>query len=342
MKNIVLFVILCGVLVPCSIQAQNESGVRVVTPAEEDIWKNRQKLWYDSTHTLRKVYPIIRSIPPLSTSMPLDVLYGYIGLDSLVRFVDESAVDFGGMLNGWTLSNDTLTNALKYMYILRDYNPIILTQYLEETRMDDDKYKVHLSSLQSTLIRYTRNLLPESDKGAFQALMSPDYILRVKILGTIDSAQPIDVYSGRYQIAAEVLDTLKGQVFEELVVDNNTSVHGITTTSGNPIITFVYTDSELSTPRLRMSHPSLTLNNNIHFPDGVECVVFLKHYNWLGTTTVDTYHLGTSLYASFPLYIENDMVHDHNLHWSTSGVMSYSAWKQKFDEMLQKIMTGSY
>ncbi len=124
-----LCIIVCvGGLLSASVSfAQNETGTRNLN---DTLFKATHS-WYDSTTAMfQHQFPIIRSIPPLNTSMPLDVLISYIYLDSLLRSPLASTLE--QRLESWTTLNDTLTYAAKCMCTLIDYNPIIFNQYTNE------------------------------------------------------------------------------------------------------------------------------------------------------------------------------------------------------------------
>ncbi|MFZ1571868.1 MAG: hypothetical protein WAT89_03935, partial [Candidatus Kapaibacterium sp.] len=110
--------------------AQNETGTR---PLTKDCGQFR-KIWYDSTNSMFQVkYPIIQSIPPISSDMPIDVILSYIYTDSLVRFFEKGTRK---KINSWTTMNDTLKSSVVALYKMVDYNPMIFRQYDGETGLN--------------------------------------------------------------------------------------------------------------------------------------------------------------------------------------------------------------
>ncbi len=68
--------------------------------------------------------------PPLQSSMPLDVMLGYIYFDSIVRSVDLLHGQFDSAAV-FATNSDTLRNGLKYLYKMSDWDPITLFEYKE-------------------------------------------------------------------------------------------------------------------------------------------------------------------------------------------------------------------
>ena len=76
----------------------------------------------------------VSTFPPLSTTMPINVVYGYILMDSLCRVGTESIID--SLLN--TISSDTLSMIMKYYYDIIDYDPILLMEYARTSTVCDE------------------------------------------------------------------------------------------------------------------------------------------------------------------------------------------------------------
>src|SRR3990170_669883 len=91
-----LLLIVIVVFNPQNILSQNESGTRYLN---QPVFQ-ANGIWADSSVLMfQEQFPIIRRIPPLSTEMPYNVLVGYIYLDSLLRFGEQS--DITTLLESW-------------------------------------------------------------------------------------------------------------------------------------------------------------------------------------------------------------------------------------------------
>lgn len=234
------------------VYAQNESGTRHYLAPYETLIKIRGGQWFDSTKDMNQhTFPIIRSVPPLSTSMPLNVLLSYIYTDSLLRFAPKRSIK--NRISSWTSLNDTLRWMAYGDYVMNDYNPILFRQYRQETshlqkadtasirsklRTDipadtlplpppypGKKYNSTYRDIKPRLELAIANLLPDkSESKAMMSLLTCDYILKIKVL-SIDSM--IDKLSGSswpgsyyYYVTAMVLDTIKGKVLPPFYSNN--------------------------------------------------------------------------------------------------------------------------
>lgn len=80
--------------------------------------------------------------------MPLDILGGYIYMDSIARF-DAHGSTFRSIEQSTNLSqNHTLKGLVKYLYKLTDHDPIVFRQYRDEVDLHRwDRYKTSLNSI---------------------------------------------------------------------------------------------------------------------------------------------------------------------------------------------------
>jgi hypothetical protein len=65
--------------------------------------------------------------PLLRTNMPIDVLMGYIGMDSIITDAGNSSTTSNQIreqIKNFSADNDTFRTALKYLYRVADYSPI--------------------------------------------------------------------------------------------------------------------------------------------------------------------------------------------------------------------------
>lgn len=65
--------------------------------------------------------------PAYTTDMPIDVLVGYIVIDSLRKVKTPDEIE--AYLNSLDYSNDTLRRIMKYLYTIVDYDPIRFRRY---------------------------------------------------------------------------------------------------------------------------------------------------------------------------------------------------------------------
>ncbi len=366
--------------------SQNETGVR-------QIYKTGCQylgIWYDSnTAMFQERYPIIRSIPPISTDMPYNILMGYIYADSLMRCTTPNQTD--SLIKSWTSLNDTLKYAIKYLYELEDYNPVIFRQYCDElwwhqrpTVDSGAGYKVvfedgftmpngsephiptylavyrnDLLGLVSKLnVKFAHVIPNESERAALFSLSEAQYVLRVRILSASDSvpnkyvAYPPNQY--RYQVTAEVLDTIKGRVFNSYGLSGPDAIS--MPNSANPIIKIQYSpkdywiiDEETDFGIIYPNPDSSFLDQSIHsmhsfkFTPNQECIVFMVNESRFVDSTADYYDFITEPRASAAaLPIINGQVRDVNHIWSSETYLPYSEWRNRIEALINKIRTMNY
>ena len=366
--------------------AQNETGTR-------SIYKKGCQylgIWYDSTTKMfQERYPIIRSIPPISVNMPYDVLIGYIGADSLMRFTTSTQTD--SLIDSWTTLNDTLKYAMKYLYEMEDYNPVIFRQYWDEewqhqhptidsgagfriefedgfTMPSDSEpniptylavYTNDMSGLVHKLnVKFAHVIPNESEKGALFSLSEAHYILKVRILSEPDSVLskystpsnpplPIDY---RYQAIAEVLDTIKGKVFNsyDLTGTQKVSVsepqHPIIKIQYDPRIYWILGgDTDFGCIYQYPDSAFESTAGHFSFYPNQECVVFLVNESHFLDSVYDYYDFILEPRASVAaLPIINGQVRDVNHIWSSETYLPYIEWRNRAEALINKIRTTNY
>ncbi|MEP7219474.1 MAG: hypothetical protein ABI876_11185 [Bacteroidota bacterium] len=330
---------------------QNESGTRYLDKGKFQ----EHRAWYDSTNAMFQIqYPIIRSLPPLSIGMPLDILYSYIYADSLVRF--DSTREGVKRIWNWSSSNDTLKNMVKYFYKMQDYNPVILAQYANEVDLKRKvTYRVSLGDLQNALQEKLRALTQNiADRNAMYSLLRPDYILRIKVISKdsmINKRSSLGYY--RYSVLAEVIDTLKGNVFQTAYSGSTikTGGDGHVQSVTHPLIRFQYTPINYFDPEgetdpttyLERDSAFMTPTGEFTMNVGQEAVVFLRHVNHLSDYQYDYYDLDLDCRSSYnALPITNDNVSDVNHVWLPNTISSYSQWKSRFEGLRAALMSGTF
>jgi len=351
-KAVKLFVgiLLCTI----SVFSQNEDGVRNL-----DFLPNNPP--FSAFHT---GVPIIRSIPPLSMSMSYNVMLGYIAMDSLGRFYNDSAFR---AVRGKSLyteleelkpSDDTLHTFWKYWYQMMDFDPIRFQQYLNEQYLtQNNKYSFRFTYDVAYLMGKSHKLNHPLRKRIAAALI-PDFILKVQVVGIDSMKAPIDSYGDVtkykfYNIKCLVLDTLKGKIIPKKCESNNLIIKTEQTASNSCYFHFVISTN--SYPQTRLSSHSL-----IYFPkidslifdkereimrvhNGQELIIFVDCGNSLYTKTEDYFQIHTNTRASNGvLPIVNGMVSDVNKIWSDSTWISYETFKERYNEAVEIIMTKGY
>lgn len=349
--------IVLTIVIICTISAysQNEDGVRNVDFLHENPP-------FSAFHT---GVPIIRSIPPLSMSMPLDVLLGYIAMDSLGRFYNDSAFR---AVRGKSLytefeelkpSNDTLHTFWKYWYQMMDFDPIRFQQYLNEQYLtQNNKYSFRFTYDVAYLLGKSHKL-NHPLRRRIAATLIPDFILKVQVVGIDSMKAPIDSYGDVnkykfYDIKCIVLDTLKGKIIPQDCESNNLIKNKTEQTVTNNCY-FHFVISTNSYPQTRLSSHSV-----IYFPkidslifdtekaimrvhNGQELIIFVNCINSLYTKTEDYFQIYSSPEASNGvLPIVNGMISDVNKIWSDSTWIPYETWKERYNEVVDIIMNKKY
>lgn len=331
--------------------AQNESGVRDIPNAE--LFK-KMGYWYDSTTAMYQTrYPIIRNIPPIAPSMPLDILFAYVATDSLCRFGNTKAIH--ALVKNWEGMNDTLGYAAKWVYRMVDYNPIIFQQYEDQiTYLRNDPFKTSLSSVRSDVEDKYLPFVPQVERNAVYSLMASDYILRVRVTA-IDSMQHRRINDlVRYRVTAQVLDTLKGHVFQTCGYNPNPSIAA----AAPPCMQFQYTSNNYRTggealfvggtspyiPRYTKQDSAFVQGwEKFGMTVGQEAIVFLSFGNRKVDYENDYYDLDISQDCSYnALPIIDGKVRDVNAVWSQDLWLPYSDWKARLNEIRNKILNAAY
>lgn len=338
--------------------SQNEDGVRNVDFLEDDPP-------FSVFHT---AVPIIRSIPPLSLSMPIEVLMTYIVMDSLGRFYNDSAFravrgqNLSEALRSLEPSNDTLHNIWKFVYKATDYNPILFRQYLSEQVLNQNAnvyFKVYYNI---GLLLERPHYLSHPLKKRIASAIIPDYVLKVQVVKIDSMKAPFTSYGGDtsnynfFKISCIVLDTIKGKVIPMDTInisENRKNKEEFQSISYR----FNFVVSKNSYFQLRRGcssrpHPfplidSLIFDNyrqimRVH--PGQELLVFLNEYDPLWSKTHDHFQFHTSQNSSNSgvMPIINGMVSDINKVWSDSTWIQYETFKQRYNEIKEVIMNKDY
>lgn len=140
--------------------------------------------------------------------MPLDVLLGYIYFDSLARTCTQSDLDSViGQLN----YGDTLRYALRYLYIMQDFDPLVFFQFCY-AHPAGYRFKSLPSGIVKDLVE--RAMVVSPDHYVSPSLCATELILHLSVTDTssaIDSSLP-DGMNRTMVVTASVIDTIKGSV----------------------------------------------------------------------------------------------------------------------------------
>ncbi|MFC2131430.1 hypothetical protein ACFLSQ_08345 [Bacteroidota bacterium] len=362
--NTIKILIVCLVIsfTGITIFAQNESGTRYLNKERFQ----QQRIWLDSaTQVFQEGFPIIRSIPPLSVNMPYDVLIGYVYLDSLLRFGDKKAYD--SLYQSWNSLNDTLTGALKYLYIINDYDPAIFNQYANEVKFYHNRgpqlikiigdtsttpptvgpYNLYLDRLKYKSCKKFREIYSGSRKMAYYSMLYADIILRVKIINIdsmINKNSSLGYYS--FNATAVILDTLKGKIIPTYQMPEPKKSVPLS----SALFNFQYTPYNYGMFGV-VGHEPLYSRRDTAFFDGrdfrmkidQEAIIFVKFHDPKFDFQNDYFDLELEQTCSLnALRIENGVVFDINNVWSEQVEIPYSEWKQIYLNLLDDIYNSDY
>lgn len=154
--------------------------------------------------------PALTSLPPLNTSMPLDVLIGYIALDSICRNVEKE--EFESRVRNMTL--DSLKYGLKYLQRIANYDRLLYGQYNRATYKREG-YKIWPNEAYGLILEQfrQRTQLDRTDSLLLQAM----YIYHVRPIDQIVFTTPwvfapdtarVEIYCTKL----EVLDVVVGDI----------------------------------------------------------------------------------------------------------------------------------
>lgn len=328
----------------------------VPTNAIEGMRKN--KTWYDSASTWSFPYalqlPLIPSLPPIHTGMPYEVLLGYIGADSIARNISYSNSILEDFWNNSTTMNDTIRIAVKHLYKMQQYDPIMWMQFSNEVDFKGDtNYIAPLSAHEYDLNKKFLSLLDtdtsyKASTDMYRALLFSSYILRIKV-HSIDSTS-YDRYNAtnpyyKYGVVAEVIDTLKGAIFQEYIFPNNTEIESTQSGQNKKYIQFVY-DTKVDTnpvmsEYLPQKFDSLFIDTNtrkMRLHPGQELIVFLEYGAAAFNTTHDFLQLRVSpSYAVGLPFLPNGNLRDVNGLFFSNNEGTYQEFVQHLEDAISDI-----
>ncbi len=147
--------------------------------------------------------------PPLSTFMPLNVMYSYIVLDSICKVGTLQEVQ--SRLN--LMSNDSIRLAMRYYYDVLDYDPILFHKYAMAT-IGDPNYPCSVPSFISTLFDLYQESADAGPKDNLLIWTSYIYHIRVRSQVARDDSNK-HTKMRKFCARADVLNKLKGTVLPD-------------------------------------------------------------------------------------------------------------------------------
>jgi len=151
-------------------------------------------------------------IPELESTMPLDIMIGYIVADSVSR--NASIGEVWDYLYGLGHNdNDTLMYIIKYMYRMADYDPPRYRKFIE-TSASTLQHRIGGVRMENDVIRM---LSVQQGDPRRDLLIASDYILHVTVNETVVTEIPEGIRC-KSLIAGHstVLEKIKGQILPQL------------------------------------------------------------------------------------------------------------------------------
>jgi len=229
------------------------------------------------------------------------------------------------------------------------------------------KFTTTLEPIETAVKRQVVKYYPTAaERGKVGAMLGALWILRVQI-ESIDSTLNVlspDGYN-RYAVTATVVDTLKGSYFPDYcsqvssymwpdlqaTVDKSDSKRDAEIqTDPEPCnkIRFEYTPHLWASGRFGTETPGLTMvcdsaflnaSRDFRLLPGHEAIVFLSLRNHLVSDSYDYFNLDIDAGKSYGiLRIASNMVIDPNKIWSSTGMMTYTAFTTMFNFLKQSII----
>lgn len=169
----------------------------------------------DINGALAQRFSVPTITPPLNSSMPFDVLIGYIIGDSIARNLNIAQRD--SLFRNLTYS-DTLKYALKYLYKMVDYDPISFFQW-GSYRPIPTMYPSAPGVLHHALLERTRKIYPDKQRTAM--LSTADVIAHIKVNSTQHKIDTTAVHAkNAVAVTATVIEPIKGQRIPNCWVDS--------------------------------------------------------------------------------------------------------------------------
>ncbi|MFZ1572887.1 MAG: hypothetical protein IPP08_11320 [Chlorobiota bacterium] len=193
-----------------------------------------------------------------------------------------------------------------------------------------------------SLLRKVRKADPyDPESRSYFAIMIADYKTKVRVLGVTKVKRRQDTITEcPYFVTAEVLDKVKGQQLPLFPTDS----------LGRQIIQFRYDGSLYSSNWIEnvkdiyKNDPLLKVGEDeFGLKVGQEIIAFMRFNTFKCDYDYDYYPLELDYACSnSALPVVNGVVSDVNKIWLPSTNYSYSEWKARFTELVNRIKNGTY
>jgi len=208
--------------------------------------------------------PYYNYTPVLFPSMPFDVMFSYILIDSILRHSEEvpgiiySFIErFGD--NQIEYDNDTLNYMLKYLYKIMDYDPLLFWDYMLKGKGYDRVTNTFFVYDNLTKLLYNDNKMTGRVPNGEQKrrILRSFYILHIYVDTTtlFERTIPNEWIKDFTIVYAQVLDTIKGRVLPNIntgfVASNNEQLNS--------------QDNDFNTSVLPGTNISISANVNLIF-----------------------------------------------------------------------------
>lgn len=337
MKTIaVLFYIISTV----SAFAQNESGERI--PFN---FKNKKSIY----SFFNRTFPIIRNIPPINEYTPNEIFSSFNFFNLLLKkriFLPHQNLSYSSNRINYS-DEDLVRYAWKCLYLIDDYDPVKSNQFYIETKINTNQnYYFDLEYFRRKLCDCALDL-PNRKKRKIYSLLQAHYILKVVITSSQKTPDVNGEIYDRYNFYCTLIDTLKGKIHEENLLNYPTDLDDKLYVNKNSFsfLSSVFTSGIClyAGPHLYKSSESKYSTRSdgyIYFNHGDTAIVFLSYYDdFYSTNKVDNFTLAiNNLASNGVLPVINGIVKDINNVWSNQLYLPYEEWKEEFEKSKRFIL----
>ncbi len=279
--------------------------------------------------------PLPSDYPPVTTDMPWEVLKGYIGLDSMMNVnISQNQIDSIAQAMG---DSDSLRWALKYIYEMRDYNPVAFFQELNLfPKTGEFRHRAPRGIVDDALVR-AGQAIPDSGR-LLMALADVDAIVQITVIDTfcvIDSTKP-DGFNTCEGVRSTVDQVIKGHNLPDACGLHGTKQNIHQPTSDPSCIAFQYWRYWTNSINIGGMY---TANRGAWLSPGNQYIVFLRFIGlgedsaWAYATLSPGCAVST-LMGTYP--IQSGVVYDPNNDFGFGTGLSVDDFKS---HLLQKIQS---
>ncbi len=155
-------------------------------------------------------FPKFSGFPPLTTDMPLEVLIGYIAIDSLCRSSFRLS-DWDNFIKNQSY-NDTLRYLMKYFYYITDYNGFKFYQYLKT----EPNGGLKADEINRTVINQVGKTAPITLRMGVYSIVKSYFVYHIYVTDTMRYFNPdAAICYNQSLVECIVLDTMKGKFIPE-------------------------------------------------------------------------------------------------------------------------------